>query len=304
MLDNTESLDLRLAGIDHVAIEVADAAAAEKFYAELLGFTPAGRDRWPVAGGGSSAALALASGQHLILTEAAPRNDPRQSAAHVAYRVGQAVRDRIAASQPVHAYREDRPSEEPHRCYVEDPWGNRIQLVANDAAAPGLDHVAIETNNILSAREFYGSWLGCAIEHRVGWKTLDYLNAKSRGEADMAEAMPGSRYWNERYSKFEKERRMLRPNVQLYFALGNGTSLAIYLATRRYQAPLDSLAGGTPLLGLATDRARLTGLAEFLRRRGLPVAGPTEHGTGLPIAASVAVRDPGGNFLVFCARRD
>lgn len=302
MLDNNPSLDLALGAISHVAIEVGDAAAAETFYAELLGFAPAGRDRWPVAG--RSAAIAAPSGQHLILVEVAPRNDPRVSAAHQAYRVTPSMRDRIAASHAagLHRYREDRPSESGEDFYLDDPWGNRMQLLRSEAP-PGIDHVAIEANNILWAREFYGTWLGQPIEHRVGWKTLDYLNAKTRGEADMAASMPGSRYWNERYSKFEKERRTLRPNVQLYFTLGGGTSLAVYLATRLYQAPLDSVATGTPLLGIEIEQSRLAALAEALTRRGLVVEGPVAHEAELPIAASLYVRDPGGNFLAFSARR-
>jgi len=298
-----QHLDQAIKGIGYVVIEVGDAAAAERFYAELLGFKPAGRDRWP--GAGRSAALAAPSGQHLVLAESHPRNDPRLAAAHQAYRIDPAARARIEAARQaeLHDYREDRPSEAADRVYLDDPWGNRIQLVAGADRPAGIDHVAIETNNILWAREFYGTQLGLPIEHRVGWKTLDYLNAKSRGEAAMAEAMPGSRYWNERYSKFETERRMLRPNVQLYFSLGDGTSLAVYLATRLYQAPLDSEATGTPLLGLMVDAARLADLAAALQGSGLTLAGPIAQEAGLPLAASLHVRDPGGNFLAFSAVR-
>jgi catechol 2,3-dioxygenase-like lactoylglutathione lyase family enzyme len=298
-----QHLDQAIKGIGYVVIEVGDAAAAGRFYAELLGFAPAGRDRWP--GAGRSATLAAPSGQHLVLAESRPRNDPRLAAAHQAYRIDPAARVRIEAARQadLHDYREDRPSEAADRVYLDDPWGNRIQLVAGADRPAGIDHVAIETNNILWAREFYGTQLGLPIEHRVGWKTLDYLNAKSRGEAAMAEAMPGSRYWNERYSKFETERRMLRPNVQLYFSLGDGTSLAVYLATRLYQAPLDSQATGTPLLGLTVDAARLADLAAALQASGLALAGPALQEAGLPIAASLHVRDPGGNFLAFASAR-
>ena len=295
-------LDQAVKGISHLVIEVGDASAAERFYAELLGFTPAGRDRWPDAG--KSAALALPSGQHLVLAEASPRNDPRIGAAHQAYRLPPAERDRIVAARAteIRSWREDRPSEEADRCYLEDPWGNRIQLVGRADLPPGIDHVALETNNILWAREFYGTQLGLPIEHRVGWKTLDYLNAKSLGAKAMEEAMPGARYWNERYSKFETERKMLRPNVQLYFTLGAGSSLAVYLANRLYQAPLDTTTSGTPLLGLTVEAKRLADLATALAKSGLAIDGPVMHAAGLPIAASLHVRDPGGNFLAFSAR--
>src|SRR4051812_46971888 len=148
-------LDQAIKGIGYVVIEVGDAAAAERFYAELLGFAPAGRDRWP--GAARSASLAAPSGQHLVLAEASPRNDPRIGAAHQAYRLDPALRARIAQARQadLHAYREDRPSEEADRFYLDAPWGNRIQLVARSDRPAGIDHVAIETNNILWAREFY-----------------------------------------------------------------------------------------------------------------------------------------------------
>src|SRR5258707_1196909 len=100
-------LDQAIKGIDHVVIEVGDAAAGETFYAGLLGFAPAGRDRWPVAG--RSAVLAAPSGQHLVLAEATPRNDPRLGATHQAYRLDQAARDRIAAAHAseIKTYGED-----------------------------------------------------------------------------------------------------------------------------------------------------------------------------------------------------
>ena len=301
----TTGLDQAIRGIDHLVIEVGDAAAGEAFYADLLGFTPAGRDRWPLTAKARSAALAAPSGQMLVLAETASRNDPRIAAAHQAYRIAPERRERIqhSNSAAIRTYGEDRPSEQDHRCYLEDPWGNRIQLVAASERPAGIDHVAIETNNILWAREFYGTQLGLPIEHRVGWKTLDYLTAKSRGEAAMEEAMPGSRYWNERYSKFETERRMLRPNVQLYFSLGGGTSLAVYLANRLYQAPLDSEVTGTPLIGLAVAAGAIASVAEALAGSGVVTAGPVQLGAASPLAESLYVRDPGGNFLAFAVRR-
>jgi catechol 2,3-dioxygenase-like lactoylglutathione lyase family enzyme len=233
------------------------------------------------------------------------------SPAHQAYTVTPQARDKIAAGLAaqgitLHRFHEDRPTEADDNYYFDDPAGNRIQLVAKPAAGGGanaIDHVAIETHNIHWAREFYGAWLNCPVEHRVGWKTDDYLSAKALGEAGMAAAMPGARYWNERYSKFEKERKALRPNVQVYFTLGGDASLAVYLASRKYQAPRDDQILGAPRTALRTSRKGLDAVASFFGEHGRTVEGPVEHDRTSPIAASVYVKDPGGNFLEFCALR-
>lgn len=300
-------------GIAHVVVEAEDLAAAEKFYTGAFKLQTLGSDMLPMFGQIRSRSLSLPSGQVVTLAERKPRNDVQVSPAHHAYVMTPETRDatiKALASQGVtlHRYREDRPSEADDNYYVTDPTGNRIQLVARAGAAKGpgaagLDHVALETHNIHWAREFYGAWLDCPVEHRVGWKTDDYLSAKALGEAGMAAAMPGSRYWNERYSKFEKERKALRPNVQVYFTLGGGASLAVYLASRQYLAPLDDEISGVPRLALRTNRKALDSIAAFFTEKKRGVEGPIEHDRKLPIAASVYVRDPGGNFLEFCAVR-
>lgn len=298
-------------GIAHVAIDAPDLARAKGFYQTVLGLQPVGSDMVPMAKGAHSETLKLPSGQLVTLAGTTPLNDLRVSPAHQAYAVSPQARDKIIATLAaqggtLHRFHEDRPAEANDNYYFDDPAGNRIQLVARPNAAAGasaIDHVAIETHNIHWAREFYGTWLSCPLEHRVGWKTQDYLDAKALGEAGMAAAMPGSRYWNERYSKFEKERKALRPNVQVYFSLGRDNSLAVYLASRKYQAPSDDQIIGAPRTALRVSRKGLDTVAAFFGERGRAVEGPIEHDRKQPIAASVYVKDPGGNFLEFCALR-
>lgn len=298
-------------GIAHVVIDAPDLARSKSFYESTLGMPVLGSDMMPAVNNSRSVTFKLPSGQLVTLTETQPLNDLRVSPAHQAYAVTAQARDKIAdklAAQGIalHRFHEDRPTEVKDNYYVDDPAGNRIQLVAKasaDVGANAIDHVAIETHNIHWAREFYGTWLSCPLEHRVGWKTQDYLDAKALGEAGMAAAMPGSRYWNERYSKFEKERKALRPNVQVYFTLGREDNLAVYLASRKYQAPQDDQILGAPRTALRVSRKGLDAVAAFFGERGRALEGPIEHDKTLPIAASVFVKDPGGNFLEFCALR-
>ena len=309
MLQKTSPvLSTQIKGISHVTIEVGDLDASEKFYVSMLGFAAVGRDLWPVDDGAPSLTL-KAGGQFLVLAKRAPRNDPRTSPAHQAYALTGAARAKLIESLAaqgitVHRFREDRPSETDDNVYIDDPSGNRIQLVARDAAKSlAIDHVGLETNNILWSREFYESWFGFKVEHRVGWKTTDYVSAKSLGAQGMEAAMPGARYWNERYSQFETEKKALRPCAQLYFGVGGGTSLAVYLASRPYQAPRDDVVRGTPCLGLATTDAGLKQAADHLRELGRDFEGPVTHGKGSPISASLYVKDAGANFLELCVIR-
>ncbi len=305
-----QRISVTTAGVGHAVLQVADLDVAVGFYHEVLGFAVDGRDLWPACG--KSAGLSAPSGQALVLAEEPLRNDPSASAAHCAFRVSPVARARIldavrAPGGAVHDYREDRPSEAADNVYFADPSGNRVQLVARDGGAAsgiqGVDHVGLEVNDILWSETFYGDWLGWEIEHRVGWNTRDYLNAKQRGEAGMREAMPGSRYWNERYSQFETERKALRPNPQLYFGAGAGTSIAVYLASRHYQAPPDDARAGAPRLGIRIPKGRLDDVARMLETHRMPFEGPVRHAAGVPVAASIYMREPGGNFLEFAEAR-
>jgi catechol 2,3-dioxygenase-like lactoylglutathione lyase family enzyme len=301
-------LSAQIKGISHVTVEVGDLDASEKFYVSMLGFAAVGRDLWPIDGGVPTVTL-KAGGQFVVLAKRASRNDPRTSAVHQAYALTAAARAKLiesltAKGVTVHRFREDRPSEADDNVYIDDPSGNRIQFVArNTANALAIDHVGLETNNILWSREFYESWFGFQVEHRVGWKTSDYVAAKSLGEKGMEAAMPGARYWNERYSQFETEKKALRPCAQLYFGLGGGTSLAVYLAPRPYQAPRDDIVRGTPCLGLATTDEGLKQAVDHLRELGRNCEGPVAHGKGSPISASLYIKDAGANFLELCVIR-
>ena len=300
-----QSSAVTVTGISHVIATVAGLDGTNQFYKSVLGLAPADCESWHDCG--DNAVFTLPSGQYFILDESPPAEDLDLTARHVAWRVSPAARDRILAAVraqggEVFDYCEDRSSERGDNIYFTDPVGNRNQLITRDDApgdAPAaIDHVAIEVNDAIWAEEFYGRWLDRPVDYRTGWNTQDYIDAKARGVAGMDEAMPGARYWNERYSPFETEKKALRPNPQLYYTMGDAT-LAVYLAARHYKVPPDGLLRGTPRIGIALAEGSLDAVAGLLESKSVAFEGPIVHERGGPVARSLYARDPGGNFLEF-----
>jgi catechol 2,3-dioxygenase-like lactoylglutathione lyase family enzyme len=295
-------------GIRHIVVEVADLKRAEEFY-RLLGFELAGDERVPECG--RCMPLRTASDQRVILSEnSQPRALP-ETGVHQAYRISPADRDALAArlaanGVAVQNYEEDRPSERSDNLYFYDPDGNRIQLVRSAVAgAPGkilgIDHAAIESHDLEWAEDFYVKRLGFPLEHRVGWRTEDYVRAKLWGEGKEHMA-PGTRRWDQRYTVMEQKRRLPRPNTHFFVRVGS-ESLAVYLATQHRQEPPEEQIVGTPRIGLRAKRPALEATAQRLVTARSPIHGPIEHPVGAAIAASLYLRDPGGNFIEICAPR-
>jgi catechol-2,3-dioxygenase len=297
-------------GISHIVIEVTDLKTAENFYREVLGFASLGSDHLPECG--RSVSLRAASGQWLVLAESSrPRSLP-ETGVHQAYRVmtsdREAIGRKLAARQiEVHTYKEDRPAEEADNFYFYDPDGNRIQLLASKSDSGGggkvlgVDHAAVECHDLEWAEDFYVKVLGLTVEHRVGWRTADYVRAQLWGEGKEHMA-PGTRRWDQRYTVMEQKRRIPRPNTQLFLRVGDGV-FGIYLATQHRQEPPEKQIVGTPRTGLRVNRGTLDKTLKRLQERRFPVQGPVEHSGSSPIAASVYVRDPGANFLEICVPR-
>jgi catechol 2,3-dioxygenase-like lactoylglutathione lyase family enzyme len=290
-------------GISHIVIEVADLERGKEFYG-LLGFEFAGDERIPECG--RSALLRTASGQGVILAESPePRSLP-ETGVHQAYRISLSDRDSVAkklaaCAVTVQTYEEDRPREKHDNFYFYDPDGNRVQLVASPATPGasgrilGIDHTAIECHDLEWAEDFYLKRLGLAVDHRVGWRTEDYVRAKLWGEGKENMA-PGTRRWDQRYTVMEQKRRLPRPNTHFFVRVGDQV-LGIYLATQHRQEPPEEQIVGTPRIGLRACRQFLDQTAQRLATTRTPSKGPVEHHEAAPIAASLYVRDPGGNFL-------
>jgi catechol 2,3-dioxygenase-like lactoylglutathione lyase family enzyme len=296
-------------GISHIVIEVADLKRAGEFY-RLLGFAFAGDNRVPQCG--RNALFRAASGQGVILAESPEPRALSETGVHQAYRISPLDRDAVAkeleaCAVAVQTYEEDRPDEKNDNFYFYDPDGNRIQLVAAAVTAGasgkilGIDHAAIECHDLEWAEDFYVKKLGLTVDHRVGWRTDDYVRAKLWGEGKENMA-PGTRRWDQRYTVMEQKRRLPRPNTHFFVRVGDQV-LGIYLATQHRQEPPEEQTVGTPRIGLRAGRQVLDQTARLLAATRTPIKGPVEHPDPAPIAASLYVRDPGGNFLEICVPR-
>jgi hypothetical protein len=100
----------------------------------------------------------------------------------------------------------------------------------------------------------------------------------------------------------EQKRRLPRPNTHFFVRVG-AEALAIYLATQHRQEPAEEQIVGTPRVGLRAGRPAFEQISQLLAARRTPIQGPVEHPRESAIAASLYVRDPGGNFLEICVPR-
>lgn len=307
VLEAGSNQSARLAGYSHIALVVGDLAAARTFYGDVLGLPFLGSDVLPECG--HHLALATASGQLVALCEGGASPPLPETGNHQAFRVSPAARDEIAArltrhGVAVHRYKEDRLAEQDDNVYAVDPFGNRLQLVANaphasKALIDGIDHVAVQAIDVEWEEKFYVGHLGLPVDQVVGWRTSDYVRARlwGDGKEDMA---PGARRWDKRYNVMHGKDPVPRPNAQLYVRIGDG-ALGVYLADTHFQAPPEEDVIGVRRLAFAVRREDLDRLAERLADWG-PIVGPVKHPASSPRGHSVYCKDPGANFLEFCCR--
>ncbi len=300
---------VRLAGISHVALLVADLAAAREFYCDVMGFRLLGSDVLPSCG--HHALVATASGQLVALCEGDRDPGLAETGIHQGYRVSAAARDEILArlqrrGTTVHRYKEDRPAEDAHNLYVFDPFGNRLQLVTpaadpvarpDDALIAGIDHACVQAADVEWEEKFYTGHLGLPVDHVVGWRTADYARARAWGEGKDPMA-PGCRRWDKRYNVIHGKDPVPRPNVQLFVRAGDAV-LGIYLADTHFQEPPEEDIVGLPRIAVAVASQDIDRLAELLADWG-PMVGLVAHPAGSPRARSLFFKDPGSNFLEFC----
>ncbi len=115
----------------HLALQVADLAACERFYTGVLGL--AVLRRWPAEGGGDRS-LWLALGDGFLALEraeagtaaASPWRDGRPGIHLVALRI--AAVERAAWEERLRAAGVPVVHRSPHTLYLRDPEGNRIGL--------------------------------------------------------------------------------------------------------------------------------------------------------------------------------
>lgn len=289
---------MAIEGLSHLVVGVSDVAAARGFYVDVLGFEPANAACWP----GEPDGVVLKAGTgHLILKAQPDRPDLTATGVHQAYAVNRPVREAISARLTacgieLHTYKEDCPSEANEPLYFSDPDGNRIQLVLRDrASTPALDHVGLQVANLIAGEWFYSELFAWPVEHRVGWRTADYVQAQQWAEGKEAMA-PGTRRLDKRYTVMVNRKTVARPNMQAFIRCGT-SSLALYLANQHFQEPPEDQLIGAPRTAFRASPAAIDLAMERLASEDLPYHGPVRHPAGSPIGVSLYFRDPGGNFL-------
>ncbi len=280
----------RLAG---VVLPVGDLGATKDFYGEIL----PERGRWSE---GERSLSFTGGGQALsFIEESRPRFSP-ESGAHIALRVVPGRTTKIAetlsaAGFEVSTWREDHPRERAASTYVKDPTGHTVQLVAAEDSALFLDHAAVEVHDLVLAEAYYSRGLGAVAEYAHGTSMDDYAEAKAWGEG-RDPCAPWTRLFVVRVSD---RQRMARPNLQLFFRLGE-TRLGLIVAREHRQEPPEELIRGTPRAILET-KVKAEDMVEHLRRLRIKEITPGP----LPFAREgnrIYLRDPAGNFLeLHCA---
>ncbi len=130
-----------------------------------------------------------------------------------------------------------------------------------------IDHFVVPVDDLPVAEAFYEQVLGAPIVVRHG------LNVRERAK-----------------------------DVPLHtFVEMAGKRIGLFLQTD-VRPPPTSLKG-VPRGAFEMTPAQLEALVSSLRRHGVAFEGPVEHPPGDPIAASVYLCDPAGNYLEFCVWR-
>jgi catechol 2,3-dioxygenase-like lactoylglutathione lyase family enzyme len=283
-------------------IPVRDHAEARPFYELLFAALPG---RWQ---GDNDADRFAWGGQTLrFVAVAEPRVFP-DGGQHLAYRIPRERLDEVIqrlsdAGHSIDWWREDHPSERTLGAYVQDPSGNRVQLVPGDPDGPLIDHVVIETHDLELAEVFWTRVLGGTIDYYHGRRSRDYTEAVAWGEgrdpcAPWTRLWPGAGLGRPQPA----QRRAAHPNQQLFLRFG-ADRVGLVLAPRHRQEPPEEQVSGTPAVVLRTPQSVREAVAA-LERRDVDLR--PEERLRIRWEASgntIALRDPGGNFVrVECAR--
>ncbi|HEV3367377.1 MAG TPA: VOC family protein [Acidimicrobiales bacterium] len=118
-------------GIDHVALNVPDVPAALAFYTDVLGLTQ--RDDRPDFG--IAGAWLNAGEQQVHLIELPPPNNMGQHFALLYENIGAVVEKLRAQGFTVSDPAASSPGR--HQAFLNDPWGNAIELHQHDSSPAG-----------------------------------------------------------------------------------------------------------------------------------------------------------------------
>jgi extradiol dioxygenase family protein len=230
-----------------VVLEVDDLARARAFYAPIFDLASG---EWRA----TERRLVYQRGAQSVELELRQRPRTfRDSGYHQAYQVPASqleglVEDLESAGHPVHRWQDDHPDERTLGVYVDDPSGNRVQLIPSADARQLLDHVAIEVYNLDYAEHTYVTALGGRVDYYHGWRAEDRAAARMAVDGTDPRA-PWTRYEAGR-ARWDATRTAF-PNGQLFVAFG-ATRLALTSATAVRQEPREEMVKGTPRMVLRT----------------------------------------------------
>ena len=135
-----------------------------------------------------------------------------------------------------------------------------------------ISHSGINVIDLKEAEEFYADIFGAAITNRVNFNTDDARRGRS-----------------------------VHTSVHVADWL-----FALALPKGELPMPPDHEVRGTNGFrhGFHVTREKFSEIVERLRRRGVAFEGPVVHPENGPLGESVYFKDPGGNFIEVCWRRD
>jgi predicted enzyme related to lactoylglutathione lyase len=274
-----------------VVLEVSDLAATRAFYEPIF------RDGSGVWSEGRRNLTFQRGRQSIEFVQKTRPQTFSDGGNHQAYRVRRSRLDSILAEltragHQVDWWREDHPSERTPSAYLQDPSGNRVQLVPSDDGSLLLDHVAVEVFEFDYVEYVYLKALNGRVDYYHGWKIEDYDDARAWASGDDP-AAPWTRRDNPGWTDFRDQGRanqnlrVARPNTHEFIGYGD-TRLCLLSATRIVQEPPEEMIKGTPRAVFHTAQP----IAEVAAALPASLPIPFEHQ-----GRSAFIQDPDGNFL-------
>jgi catechol-2,3-dioxygenase len=140
------------------------------------------------------------------------------------------------------------------------------------AQVESISHSGINVTDLKEAEDFYEDVFGARITNRVNFNTDDARRGRS---------------------------------VHTSVLLGDWLFAIVLPHGDMPMPPEDQLRGTSGFRhGFYVEREAFPGVLDRLRSRGVPFEGPIEHPENGPFGESVYFKDPGGNFIEVCWRRD
>lgn len=268
-----------------VVVEVNDLASTRLFYDTIF------RDiggQWKEA---TNSLTFLYGRQRIEFAQVVQPRSSENSGQHQAYcvkssRLRQLAEELSGAGHSLNWWREDHPAEKTQTAYLDDPSGNRVQLVAAKGDELLLHHAAVEVDDLEPSEPFYINLLGGRIDYYHGLSVDDRLEAKAWADGTDVCA-PWTRQMQGAYPGHPDRRRLPRPAVQMFVGFGN-TYLGVMLGSNLdRQEPPEEIIKGTPRVILQTSEG-VEDLVAHLSSQATPFVQEDR---------SIFLRDHGGNFI-------